>query len=215
MKSEENKTNLMGQIKREDMLELTRRLTSARSNLVRIAGAYIDEEGYVDGTFNTSFLSLKGEEKRRCLEIAKAIPFADTNKELVQYKIPGLGPGSIWQMIYAIKECGLQNDALMLNLYELIAENYPKGRPYAIYMYYGVYDVPIKGSDKAYQDESEEVYQYLILAISPVDEEQVPHSPETGFLYPAFTNRSTDIAHVNFYSKDFEEAHELKNMLKL
>ena len=34
----------MGQINRDDMLELTRRFTSARSNLVIIAGAYIDEE---------------------------------------------------------------------------------------------------------------------------------------------------------------------------
>ena len=118
-------------------------------------------------------------------------------------------------MIYAIKDCGLQNDALMLNLYELIAEKYPKGRPYAIYMYYGAYDVPVKGSDKAYQDESEEVYQYLILAISPVDEEQIPHEPETGFLYPAFTDRSTDIAHVNFYSKDYEEAQELMEFLNI
>ena len=66
----------MGQINRDDMLELTRRFTSARSNLVRIAGAYIDEEGYIDGTFNTSFLNLKGAEKNRCLDIAKAIPFA-------------------------------------------------------------------------------------------------------------------------------------------
>ena len=147
----------MGNINRNDMLELTRRMTSARSNLIRIAGAYIDEEGYIDGTFNTSFL----------------------------------------------------------NLYELIAEKYPKGRPYAIYMYYGAYDVPIKGSDKAYQDESEEVYQYLILAISPVDEIQVPHSPEAGFLYPAFTNRSTDINHVNFYSQDYEEARELMKFLNL
>ncbi len=31
----------MGQIKRDDMLELTRRFTSARSNLARIAGALI------------------------------------------------------------------------------------------------------------------------------------------------------------------------------
>ncbi len=54
----------MGQINRDDMLELTRRMTSARSNLVRIAGAYIDEEGYIDGTFNTSFLSLQGAEKK-------------------------------------------------------------------------------------------------------------------------------------------------------
>ena len=118
-------------------------------------------------------------------------------------------------MIYAIRDCELKNDALMMNLYELIAEKYPKGRPYAIYMYYGAYDVPIKGSDKVYQDESEEVYQYLILAISPVDEEQIPHSPEAGFLYPAFANRSTDINHVNFYSQDYEEARELMKFLNL
>ena len=47
----------MGHINRDDMLELTRRMTSARSNLVRIAGAYIDEEGYIDGTFNSSCIT--------------------------------------------------------------------------------------------------------------------------------------------------------------
>ena len=35
-------------IDREDMLELTRRMTPARSSVARIAGAYMDEEGYVD-----------------------------------------------------------------------------------------------------------------------------------------------------------------------
>ncbi|MCR4652945.1 MAG: DUF4317 domain-containing protein, partial [Eubacterium sp.] len=183
-------------INREDMLELTRRMTSARSNLVRIAGAYIDEEGYIDGTFNTNFLNLRGEEKKRCLDIAKAIPFSKTNEELKSYPIPGFAPGSVWQLIYALRDCELKNDALLLNLYELIAENYPTGSPYAIYVYYGAYDVPLKGSDKSYQNESEETYQYLILAISPVDEAQIPHTPEAGFLYPAFTNRSTDLAHV-------------------
>uniref|UniRef100_I5AVM7 DUF4317 family protein n=1 Tax=Eubacterium cellulosolvens (strain ATCC 43171 / JCM 9499 / 6) TaxID=633697 RepID=I5AVM7_EUBC6 len=201
-------------INREDMLELTRRMTSARSNLVRIAGAYIDEEGYIDGTFNTNFLNLRGEEKKRCLDIAKAIPFSKTNEELKSYQIPGFAPGSVWQLIYALRDCELKNDALLLNLYELIAENYPTGSPYAIYVYYGAYDVPLKGSDKSYQNESEETYQYLILAISPVDEAQTPHTPEAGFLYPAFTNRSTDLAHVNFYLKDGRDAGDLRRLLK-
>lgn len=201
-------------INREDMLELTRRMTSARSNLVRIAGAYIDEEGYIDGTFNTNFLNLKGEEKKRCLDIAKAIPFSKTNEELKSYPIPGFAPGSVWQLIYALRDCELKNDALLLNLYELIAENYPTGSPYAIYVYYGAYDVPLKGSDKSYQNESEETYQYLILAISPVDEAQIPHTPEAGFLYPAFTNRSTDLAHVNFYRKDGRNTGDLRRLLK-
>ena len=34
-------------INREDMLELTRRMTPARASVGRIAGAYFDEEGYV------------------------------------------------------------------------------------------------------------------------------------------------------------------------
>lgn len=45
-------------IDREDMLELTRRMTLKRNCFTRIAGAYLDEEGFVDGTFNTKFLKL-------------------------------------------------------------------------------------------------------------------------------------------------------------
>ena len=37
-------------INRSDMLELTRRMTDTRTHLVRVAGAYMDEEGCVDGT---------------------------------------------------------------------------------------------------------------------------------------------------------------------
>jgi hypothetical protein len=186
-------------INREDMLELTRRMNSARTNFVRIAGAYMDEEGFVDGTFNTSFLGLRGEERQRCLSIAKAVLLSDTNRELKSYEIPGMKNGSVWQMLYALRDCELKNDALLLNLYEIIAEQYPTGRPYAIYIYYGVYDVPIKAADKEQLGESEEVYTYLLAAIAPTDRDQIPQMPEAGFLYPAFTDRSTDLAHVNIY----------------
>jgi hypothetical protein len=40
-------------IDREDMLELTRRMTIARNCFNRVAGAYMDEEGFIDGSFNT------------------------------------------------------------------------------------------------------------------------------------------------------------------
>jgi hypothetical protein len=189
-------------INREDMLELTRRMTSSRTNLVRIAGAYMGEEGYIDGTFNTSFLNLKGAERERCLSIAKAVLFSDTNRELKSYEVPGMKPNSIWQLLYAIRDCGLKNDALLLSLYEFIAEKYPTGRAYAIYIYYGVYDVPVKAADKERLDDSEEVYSYLIAAISPVDENQVPQLPVAGFLYPAFTDRSTDFKHMNVFQKN-------------
>ena len=57
-------------IDREDMLELTRRMTVSRNCFSRIAGAYMDEEGFIDGTFHTNFLKLSASEKAKNLEIA-------------------------------------------------------------------------------------------------------------------------------------------------
>ena len=87
----------MGNINREDMLELTRRMTPARTHFTRIAGAYMDEEGYVDGTFNTNFRKLTAAEKNYTLAIAKEVVFSETNVALSQYPIPGMKPGSFWR----------------------------------------------------------------------------------------------------------------------
>ena len=94
--AEELKTR---RINREDMLELTRRMTISRNCFSRVVGAYFDEEGYVDGTFNIHFLKLSKADQGKNLKLAKAIPFADTNRQLKEYVFPEMAkkPGSIWQ----------------------------------------------------------------------------------------------------------------------
>ena len=60
-------------IDREDMLELTRRMTIARNCFNRVAGAYMDEEGFIDGSFNTHFLKLSPADKeKKPLKLTKA-----------------------------------------------------------------------------------------------------------------------------------------------
>ena len=102
-------------INRDDMLELTRRMTIARTSMTRIAGSYMDADGFIDGTFNTNFLKLKNSEKEKNLTIAKAIPFAQTNQNLKRYKIPkeAYAVGGIRQLLLGIKSCALKNDALL------------------------------------------------------------------------------------------------------
>ena len=75
-------------INREDMLELTRRMTAARTSMTRIAGSYMDADGEIEGTFNTNFLNLSTGEKEKNLAIAKTIPFSRTNENLRRYRIP-------------------------------------------------------------------------------------------------------------------------------
>ena len=52
-------------INREDMLALTRRMTVKRTSMTRIAGGYLDRDGYIDGTFNTGFLKLSPDDKEK------------------------------------------------------------------------------------------------------------------------------------------------------
>lgn len=191
-------------LKRDDMLELTRRMTPARSSIDRIAGCYIDEEGYEDGTFNTSFLGLSARDKTKNLQIAKTIPFAQTNRQLVEMDFPGETriSGDMMRLLDGIKESALKNDALLGTFYEVLAEKMAIGAPYAIYLFHGVYDIPRKGTDGADQWESEEVYEYLILCISPVYGDYETDEPVCGFLYPSFKERSTDWYHIAFYERE-------------
>lgn len=206
------------QINREDMLELTRRMTLKRNCFSRIAGAYIDEEGYIEGTFNTNFLDLSVKEKEQNLAIAKKIPFSVTNVEVKGYRFPkeSKGNGSTWQLLQGMNSCGLKNDAFMEIFYDLMLQEFPIKKECAIMVFSGCYDVPVKGTDKAWQDESEEVYQFLIAAICPLVGEYEPGEPEAGFLFPAFTDRSSDSNHVvifqeNDVSDKMEES--IKNVL--
>lgn len=189
-------------INRDDMLELTRRMTPARNWFARIAGAYMDAEGFEDGTFNIHFLKLKEGEKKRNLEIAKAIPFARTNEELKEYKFPEgkERQGSMWPLLMALKEKGLKDDGLMSVFYELVGETYKTYKDYSVFMFFGSYDIPVKGTDKEWLEGSEEVYDFLVCAISPLQGEYEPGEPEFGFLFPAFSERSGDYDMIDIYN---------------
>ena len=191
-------------INREDMLELTRRMTPERTCFDRIAGAYINDCGEIEDSFNIHFGKLSGSEKARNLEIAKAVPFSKTNVQLKEYDFPitSKGRDSMYQLLQAIQQCGLKNDALMDVLYEQITDGFVIDEEFAIYVFHGVYDIPLKGKDKESLWESEEVYDFIICTISPMKAEYEPDTPVFGFLYPAFSERSADrekidVFHVN------------------
>ena len=188
-------------IDREDMLALTRRMTIKRTCFSRIAGAYFDRGGEVDGTFNTHFKKLSLPDQEKYLAIAKAIPFGDTNAELRELIIPEERQvqGSFWQCLRALAECELKNDGLLDVLYEMIAEKYKPGEPFAVYFFTGSYDIPKKGSDKASLWESEQVYRFIIGALCPVYEEYEPGPANCGIMFPAFTEGCGNLAGIDVY----------------
>lgn len=191
-------------INRDDMLELTRRMTPSRNCFARVAGAYMDEDGYDDGTFNIHFGKLKQSEAKGNLELAKAIPFARTNEQLKEYRFPKgeSRKNSMWQLLLAMKNSGLKDDGLLSIFYEIVGENYDTDDDYSIFVFYGSYDVPVKGTDGEWIEGSEEVYDFIICAISPLEGEYEPGKPEFGFLFPAFVDRSSDGNVIDIFNAD-------------
>lgn len=192
------KTRLMN---RSDMLELTRRMTLTRNCMTRVAGCYTDEDGELDNTFNVNFLNLKAADKTKNLVLAKAVPFGKTNTEVKEYCFPGTSfkGQTMWKMLKLIAACGLKNDVLMETFYEHMIKACDIEGAYAIDVFHGVYDIPMKGNDHAYEYESEEIYDFIICTVGKIDEEYNVAPPECGFLYPAFRDRSGDPGAIDIY----------------
>lgn len=203
----------MGRINREDMLELTRRMTVNRNCFHRIAGAYFDEEGYVDGTFNIHFQKLSRSDQEKNLKIAKTIPFSETNTALKEYRFPRTAkkPGSVWQFLKGILDSELKNDAMLDVFYEMFGGHYHHTQNFGIYFFLGNYDIPKKGSDKVRQWDSEEVYRFVICTVCPVHGEFEPELPECGFLFPAFRERSGDENYIDIFQADLHS--DIMNIL--
>lgn len=203
-------------INREDMLELTRRMTIARTSMTRIAGCYIDQDGEIDGTFNTNFLKLSPVDKVKNLVIAKAIPFSDTNENLKRFKFKdsSMKAGSMWQLLMGMKSCGLKNDALMDTFYDVVAKAYLTNHSYAVFMFHDIYDIPAKASDHERLGESEAVFEYLICAICPLTGDYAAGNPECGFLFPSYCERSAAQNFVDVFQTNARQPHlELLHIL--
>ena len=164
----------------------------------------MDEDGYDEGTFNIHFGKLKQAEAKRNLELAKAIPFAKTNEQLKEYRFPKgeSRKESMWQLLLAMKNSGLKDDGLLSIFYEIVGENYDAVDEYSIFLFYGSYDVPTKGTDGEWLEGSEEVYDFIVCAISPLEGEYEPGKPEFGFLFPAFVDRSSDSGVIDIFNAD-------------
>ena len=176
----------------------------------------MDEEGYDNGTFNIHFGKLNQTDTKKNLALAKAVPFAKTNEQLKEYTFPKgeARKKSLWPLLSAIRDVRLKDDALLSILYELVGENYQTDREYSIFVFSGSYDIPVKGTDGEWMEGSEEVYDFLICAISPLVGDSEPGEPEFGFLFPAFSDRSSDSDRIDIFNRDPERVQS-KLMAKI
>ena len=213
---------------KKDVLELKKRFTKKGCTFTKMSGCYIDSEKNKVVTLQETFLNLEEEEFYKYLDIAKKTLSGNLNNNLLELAFPRAEEeaGGKQQFLMGLRESGLKNPDLVDRFFDLVIETYDYPGNYLILLFHDAYDVMKKTNDNMQLDESEEVYEYLLCAICPVtlskaalgyrEEENrigsrirdwVVGVPDSGFVFPAFTERSTDIHSVMFYTKDTKEPH--------
>lgn len=213
---------------KKDVLELKRRFKKNECTFTRMCGCYVNAEKEIILNLEETFLNLKEEEFYKYLDIAKKTLSGTLGNNILELEFPlsEENAGGKQQFLMGLKESKLKNNALLESFYQLILDNYDYSGNYLILIFHDSYDVMTKTSDNAKLDESEEVYDYLLCAVCPVtltkaglgylefenrigprNRDWVVNAPDTGFIFPAFSDRGSDIHSILYFTKDAKEPH--------
>jgi hypothetical protein len=213
---------------KKEVLELKRRFKKEAATFTRVCGCYVDGNHNKVCKFGNTFLNLDEDEFYKYLEIANKALSGTIGNNLLELKFPieEEEVGGRQHILMALRASKLEDENLLDTFYDLVIDTYDHAGNYLIVLFHDAYDVMSRTSDNNNLDESEEVYEYLICAICPVDlskpglgflEEEHRIGPrvrdwvvgavDTAFLFPAFNDRSTDIHSTLFYTKNTKEPH--------
>lgn len=193
-----------------------------------MCGCYVDGNHNKVCKFGNTFLNLEEDEFYKYLEIANKALSGTIGNNLLELKFPieEEEVGGRQHILMALRASKLEDENLLDTFYDLVIDTYDHAGNYLIVLFHDAYDVMSRTSDNNNLDESEEVYEYLICAICPVDlskpglgfledehrigprvRDWVVGAVDTAFLFPAFNDRSTDIHSTLFYTKNTKEPH--------
>lgn len=215
---------------KQEIAEIKKLLTPKKCSITRICGCYVDGEKNKKTELKQAFLALPEEEMFKYFEILRKTLSGNIGKNLLTLDFPLASEenGGTQDFLLRLRDSKLKDDILLEEFYDRIIDNYEFVGNYLILVVHDVYDVPGRTLDGIeMEDASDEVYEYILACICPVElskpglsynaaenafrnriRDWVVGLPDTGFLFPAFNDRGSDIHSTLYYSKDPEELRE-------
>ena len=212
---------------KQEISEIKKLLTQRNCSITRICGCYVDGEKNKKTELKQAFLSLPEEEMFKYFEILRKTLSGTLGKNLLTLDFPlsSEEEGGTQEFLLRLRDSKLKDDALLEEFYDKIISTYEYVGNYLILLVHDAYDVPGRASDGMdMEDASDEVYEYILVCICPVElskpglsynaventfqnriRDWVVSLPQTGFLFPAFNDRCSDIHSTLYYTKDAEE----------
>lgn len=213
---------------KKDILELKKRFKKDHCTFTKMCGCYVNGEKNILLKFRETFLNLEEDDYFKYLEIAKKVLSGTIENNILElnFELNEEHVNEKQLEFMKLKNSQLKDDLLLDDFYNSIINNYDYEGNFLILIFHDAYDIITKTKDNAKLDESEEVYEYILCAICPVElskaglryfEEEnsiksrtrdwVVEAPSNGFVFPAFINRTTDVNSIMYYTKNAKDTH--------
>ena len=215
----------------KELNELRRRFRLDKNNFSRVYGCYVNSNKEIIAWVDTSMGLMRQEEQEMYLALLKKSLSGALGKNLVDvvFSTQQVADSDEHRLLQTLRQTELKDPPSRETLCRKIIECIDMGETnYLILLAADAYDVPHRSKDDEIQaDASSEVFKYFVCSICPVkaptlelrydlDQSEfhssstgyIATSPELGFLYPAFDNRTANIYNVLFYSKNAAEIHQ-------
>ena len=190
----------------------------------RIITAFVDGERAVRAFKIRKYTELTGPESEIVFETMKKVMNCNLGKQSAEmaFNNHAYGEDGVQTYLARVLKSELKDDELAQEYIEKLAKTVDSDESYAVMAAYCQYDTPRKNKMDEEDGESDTVFRYLITAFCPVAKAAstlvyntfddailrqenknavISKVPSQGFLYPAFTDRATDVHHVLYYTK--------------
>ncbi len=208
----------------KEISELRRRLRTERCGITHIRGCCVNETGEIISRFNQPLALMEQEEAETFLTLLKRILSGALGKNLIDiaFTTGQVADSEEHRLLMSLRDSRLEDEAAAEAFFRLAARGLELEGSYLILLAHDVYDVPCHSRDGMRQDDaSSEVFSYILCAVCPVKPAKPALSyrmnenlfrnrtmdllvapPETGFLFPAFDGRSTNLYNSLLYTRD-------------
>lgn len=213
----------------KELKEIRRRFRPDKCNIRNIRGCFVNDKGEIVTEFDQSLAVTSNDETERILGIMKKALSGRLKKNLIDinFTIAQVESSEEHSLLMRMKKSELSDDDAVKAFFEKTAKSVSLGENYVILLACDKYDVFSYSSDFERDEESNDVYTYIVAAICPVKRtkgalsfhaydntfkclagDTVISAPELGLLFPAFDDRASNIYSALYYTKNTSENQE-------
>jgi vacuolar-type H+-ATPase subunit E/Vma4 len=210
-----------------ELRELKRRWRPERCNIERVVGCFVNENKEIIARINQSLALCDDAVKERLLGVLKKAMSGSLGIQLseMDFSTRQVSEGEEHKLLMSLRSTRLRDGEVLERFYTKVKDAVKLEGNFVILLANDVYDVRTRHSDGEL-GESNESFSYLVCAVCPLkdapdaltfrESDSLFHtagasgilaSPELGFTFPAFDNRTTNIYGAVYYAKSRSESY--------